>query len=544
MDKKDSYHDSKFVRIFYFLVLKCVIPPNSTIDRTEKWEGAPSDKQWLMDYCESLTHQLEELLESQNFQIAFDEKAGVHPFKEQKSTYLIPFLVSKIHEFKVEDIIIPKPGYIGFKIKDEALSSIKQTLDQEIRDTLGSKMDIHELSFSMTTSRNFAFEIYYEGSFRVKREFSDEDIESEGGVRDALESFYYEIESAIEGTGFQVTSTPSSHQRSRNDEYSFGVYYAPIIGFGENNVHGEGCYAIRGDASTGEINFYGIDFDDTLVEEANTILHSILDENLPPYADLISCKIDYVYDSEEAFDIDDELICQQEKYSETIMLKRPESELQMVMPRDPLPTVEIDIDSIPKGLHGYSDLVTRALSSVAEKSIKLRATIYVYQGMSINFNQQTWSAFFGVADDKKLLDVLLNAFQSEKVGNVRLSDYIDPSSAIKEFHVQDGHVWRPLEEGTWYAESHDEKNLEENPVSQTEDLELDTEVTNEECCRISSPTRFRVARADASVGSICNKIEEVFGVPEGSVKLCAPDGRPLRRDAKISTLRRRWEQRF
>lgn len=224
------------------------------------------------------------------------------------------------------------------------------------------------------------------------------------------------------------------------------------------------------------------------------------------------------------------------------MLERPESELQFVTPPDPLPTVEIDIDSISEGLHGYSDLVARALSSVAEKSINLRATIYVYQGMSTNFHQQTWSAFFGVAGGKKLLDVLLNTFQSAQVVNVRLSDYINSSTATRDFHVQDGHVWRPIEAGTWYTESQGEKNLEQDSVSETEDLELDEEVTNEEGSRISNPTRFRVARADASVGSICNKIEEVFGVPEGAVKLCDPNGRPLRRDAKISTLRKRWEQ--
>ena len=224
------------------------------------------------------------------------------------------------------------------------------------------------------------------------------------------------------------------------------------------------------------------------------------------------------------------------------MLERPESELQFVTPRDPILSVEIDIDSIPKKLQGVSDLVTRALSSAADKSIKLRATIYVYQCMSINFYQQTWSAFFGVAGDKKLLDVLLNAFKSAKVGKVRLSDYINPSTATRDFHVQDGHVWRPLEAGTWCTESKGEKNLEENSVPETDDFELDAEETNGEGCRISSPTRFRVARADASVGSICKKIEEVFGIPEGAVKLCGPDGRALRGDAKIATLRRRWEQ--
>jgi len=220
------------------------------------------------------------------------------------------------------------------------------------------------------------------------------------------------------------------------------------------------------------------------------------------------------------------------------MLERPESDLQIVTPRDPLPTVEIDIDSIPESLHGYSDLVTRALSSVAEKSIKLRATIYVYQGMSVNFHQQTWSAFFGVAGDKKLLDALLNTFQSAKVANVRLSDYINPSTATRDFHVQDGHVWRPLEADTWYTESQGE----EDSVSETDDSELGAEVINGEGYRISNPTRFRIARADASVGVIRKKIEEVFGLPEGAVALCSPDGKALRGDAKIATLRRRWEQ--
>jgi hypothetical protein len=182
-------------------------------------------------------------------------------------------------------------------------------LAQDIRDTLGTKVAIHELVFSMATSRIFVFEIYYEGSFRVKREFSDDDIESEGCVRDALESFFDEIKSAIEPFGFDVTSTPSRHQRSRDNEYLFGVYYAPHTGFNESDVHGEGCYAIKGDASTDEINEYGIDFEDTLVSETNAFLNSILDENLPLNTVLISCEISYVDDPEEAFDIDDELIC-------------------------------------------------------------------------------------------------------------------------------------------------------------------------------------------------------------------------------------------
>lgn len=54
------------------------------------------------------------------------------------------------------------------------------------------------------------------------------------------------------------------------------------------------------------------------------------------------------------------------------------------------------------------------------------------------------------------------------------------------------------------------------------------------------PTRFRIARSDASVESITAKIEEVFGLPEGSVVLEKPDGRKERSDATIQSLREEW----
>lgn len=309
MDNNDSYLGSTSVRLFYCLVLKDTIPHNPSMDRIGKERWTLTDEKWEEEFSHSINRQLEVLLEPLDYQIAFDRKTGLHPVNKLQLTYLIPFLVSKLHEFKAEDIIIPRPGYTGFKVEARVLSSVQETLALDIRDTLGTNVTIHELVFSMATSRRFVFEIYYEGSFRVKREFTNEVIESEGGVRDALESFFDEIVSAIEPFGFQVTSTPSIRQRSHNNEYLFGVFYAPCIGFSESDVHGEGCYAIRGNASTDEINEYGIDFDDTLVDETNALLESILDENLPSYTDLISCEISYVDDSAEAIDIHDELIC-------------------------------------------------------------------------------------------------------------------------------------------------------------------------------------------------------------------------------------------
>jgi hypothetical protein len=87
MDNNDSYLGSKTVRMFFCLVLKHVIPYDTTLGHTEKKEGTLSDKQWEVEFCESVNIQLEALLKPQDFQIAFDRKTGIRPFKKQQLTY-------------------------------------------------------------------------------------------------------------------------------------------------------------------------------------------------------------------------------------------------------------------------------------------------------------------------------------------------------------------------------------------------------------------------------------------------------------------------
>lgn len=58
--------------------------------------------------------------------------------------------------------------------------------------------------------------------------------------------------------------------------------------------------------------------------------------------------------------------------------------------------------------------------------------------------------------------------------------------------------------------------------------------------KTQTPARYRAARGDARVGTIKRKIEEAFGLPSGSIVLIGPDGKSVRADALISTLRRRW----
>lgn len=59
--------------------------------------------------------------------------------------------------------------------------------------------------------------------------------------------------------------------------------------------------------------------------------------------------------------------------------------------------------------------------------------------------------------------------------------------------------------------------------------------------RSEDASRYRVARADAPIGTITAKIEEVFGLPQGSVVLVKRDGRKKRSDASIQSLRDEWD---
>lgn len=233
------------------------------------------------------------------------------------------------------------------------------------------------------------------------------------------------------------------------------------------------------------------------------------------------------------------------------MIERKVTDLHLLRSREPIPTVEVDMDSLPESLFGYGDTVVAALHGIAHASEELRATIYVYQGDSVNFGTYSWSAFIGIDGPMSLLKPILSGFKAIPDVRARLSDSIRASQGLCEFHIEDGRVWRPSDAITWYAD--DDGNDEENKDAAIscvwpDDL-LEIEPGVESAAEPAgartgggeSPRRYRAARGDATVGSIRRNIEQVFGLPSGSVALCGPDGHALRADARIATLRRRWE---
>ena len=219
-------------------------------------------------------------------------------------------------------------------------------------------------------------------------------------------------------------------------------------------------------------------------------------------------------------------------------------------------TVEIDLDTLPEESFGYAQLVESALAPLAAADPRLCATVYVYQGPSVNFGNYGFSAFFGVAGDRRVLGALYASFSGARGLKARYSDQIQQSQTLREYHIEEGRLWQPEEEHVWYASANDEAGEDEGKeeegwVEDESDLEDGATEEGDENgqdvqvaaapVRTELPARFRAARSDASVGSICRSIEAVFGLPEGSVALRGPEKKILRSDASIRTLRRRWE---
>jgi hypothetical protein len=58
--------------------------------------------------------------------------------------------------------------------------------------------------------------------------------------------------------------------------------------------------------------------------------------------------------------------------------------------------------------------------------------------------------------------------------------------------------------------------------------------------RVRRPVRFNRARSDGSVGALKRRITNDYGLPEGSILIVGPDGRAIRTDARIGTVRKRY----
>ena len=257
------------------------------------------------------------------------------------------------------------------------------------------------------------------------------------------------------------------------------------------------------------------------------------------------------------------------------------SELKLVKKITEMPSVEIDLASIPDGVKGLKKALKQALPAVAAQKKSCRATLYYLKTSSVNFHRPTDSVFVGVAGNKKLLDIIYNLFSLPGADNVRDSDEISPKQAKRFLHLQDGNAWAPDGTGHWrsleYVKPtasdkagvtaiHDDAPLDDTPVDDT--LVADTRVDETPAALVTaaaetsteltepvpelsgqarnSPSKFPsfddYAHGQHSIKATRTRIAKLTGLPEEAILLCGPDLIPLHSNVRISTLKKRWQE--
>ena len=251
----------------------------------------------------------------------------------------------------------------------------------------------------------------------------------------------------------------------------------------------------------------------------------------------------------------------------------------------PVCPVEIDVDSLSSEEEmyqygGWEDLIQEiAAQWVKINSYSGTGTIWSWGTPSINFHRQSYSAFYAVLGMPKNFREYLGERIRVLGKYVRVySDYVVPNEEdgwAARCHIEDGKVWIPLDDVWWREvkteedeedtdEDGDERLNDENQAPEKDVHELDSGLTNAEIRQMmhaaseedvheldsgatmstnqgEGPHRRRV-RGDARVGTVIRRIEDEYGLPEGSVVLQYPDRRRIRADARINRLRRQWEE--
>lgn len=237
------------------------------------------------------------------------------------------------------------------------------------------------------------------------------------------------------------------------------------------------------------------------------------------------------------------------------------SELKLVKKITGMPSVEIDLASIPDGVKGLKKALKLALPAVAAQKKSCRATLYYLKTSSVNFHRPTDSVFVGVAGNKKLLDIIYNLFNQPGADNVRDSDEISPKQAKRFLHLQDGNAWAPDGTGHWRSLEYVKPTASDKagvtalqddaPVDATQVAVVapaaDTSAELPEAApELTAPAQIlpsdHTAHDQDSIKATRTRIAKLTGLPEEAILLCGPDLIPLHSNVRISTLKKRWQE--
>lgn len=228
---------------------------------------------------------------------------------------------------------------------------------------------------------------------------------------------------------------------------------------------------------------------------------------------------------------------------------------------------QIDNDNLEPPLEDgeWEGELARALIDLAEAYGSSELLFATSAGPSVDFGHAGFSVWISCTGSPPLVkecgDLIDEVFPKEFIRRERTAASQSWSERIR---IADGKVWMPMDAATWFEvgagvetvdDSNDSDDFDESIESLVEwvgddetcdhdDSEADDgELESIREVRKVRPkkTRINAARGDVVSGYYQRRIENMFGLPEGSVKFVNPDGTISKSNQLIRNLRARWE---
>lgn len=245
-------------------------------------------------------------------------------------------------------------------------------------------------------------------------------------------------------------------------------------------------------------------------------------------------------------------------------MKREGHNFSIFKPKTADASWQIDNDHLPPP-HDDGDWesnLAMALRDVAESHENGELAVFTWSDQSFDFGHpgfSVWVAFSGSPPMVKAArDILVEMIESR----YRRSDAVNPHAFWQpRIRVADGHVWVPEDAANWVAleteglaegeasspaeiEAEAEAEADRNVGAESDSILDDFEDPPEDS---KSPKKARRAglrqsfQYNVRLSYYQRKIEQLGGMPEGSVRFVTPDGELANPNMHVGTLRRRWE---
>jgi hypothetical protein len=293
----------KYVRFYFGVSISCLIPPNPD----GKHDHVPEEnrkRRWERRCLNRLLADIEAELSKEGFVVGYRKHV---PIDSALRLYAADFVVSALHPFPAAQLLTPRKGYFGFRVRAKPFSKVKTMFERKIADCLKMYYVVNAITYEYAASRDFVYEVYLGGHLKIEHVISRRDLsDSDGSVRTAIEYFNSEVADFLETYGWDAWPETTS-RRPKDGVYKFELYQGVHFTFAENEVFGN--ILMEKDMPQSEASQLGIDCDDDALAKEVSAAVDLLRDLVESEYSVTELTVGFVDYDEELFDYSNELIC-------------------------------------------------------------------------------------------------------------------------------------------------------------------------------------------------------------------------------------------